>query len=1515
MQIYADPDFIRGFSHLHPEEKEAVESCLYKLKNRDWDVGLRVKRLKGFPKRVWEARVNRSDRLLFLIAPATHKSSGASGSLYILDLVGHDHVTRVRRRDLTASSYLSFVVEQAQQPTQVEEEFSSCSREQLEHWALDEAQSGAATEHLRAYAQQFVASAEQISTLSDTDRELWLTEEQMAVVMTEGHGILSGTAGSGKTTMAVQWLLADIGNTQPKLYLAYNPWLVDYARELFQRLLPRNGHEAFKDIVHFKTVHQIVREYLGSRVEDFSEEREVRFSDFQLPYKAWNRQIPPATAWSEIRSIIKGACLDPKLDLLDLKEYRNLGRSRSAYLHQDREIIHKVAQQYQKWIKEKQRYDEIDLCRQAIRQVQSQHLVGYDTIVCDEVQDLTELQLEFIFLLNSNDGRLFFTGDLNQIINPSGFRWEEVNSQFYRRKQQKPRRQHLSYNFRSVGSIVKLADAILRLRERLTSSNLELGDRQQDYHLQEGQKPRLLTATDEVLVKSLVARLTGQIAILVRTEAQRNRLKIETDLPFIFTIEEAKGLEFDRTLVWDFFRDQQSLWRKALTGVLAAKENPALRHEMNLLYVAATRPRRNLYFYDPYKTIWTQTELEGAFDYAVPEVLAEEEEERLTPEQWRQQGKYYLDREFFEQALFCFRQSEDRESVLRVQARIMERNKKWSEAGEQYLAMPDFMAAGNAFEKDKAWGRASKAYQRAEHLQDALRCDAQAAESEKQWEAASRIWNSLGQTTKALDAIRKTNNLLVINPIEAMAFAVEGKHDRAATLYEQVADWDNAIQQWEQAERWQEAANIYLKTERYAEAGEYAAKLAPSPERTKLRMSIQIAQNNLEEARWIAQSELTLAEAIKFFQQAGQNSEAYYFEARLAEEKGKLLSALRLWRQIGNQAEIDRISLLMPEQKLSAQTTLASGRTLSVSTSQLRLNTKTSQLFEAAAWENVAAVSDLLAEGADIDGQTESGRTALMAGASFGNTEVLQMLLNAGAETETKDSDGWTSLMWAATDGNVKAVELLLNHGADRELKDKDGKTALILAGERNHKAIVEMLRNYQRSGQFSESKFTAKDDPLQRALTQDIVAKNNAVKTEAELYRDQGNIEVGRQQWAVAVSNYLEAIKLDPDLPGVHINFENALAELDRWQEALVHFQTVLDKDPNNLLALTNTGNAQVRVGKFDEAIKHYKKALAIEPNDALARYNLSATLELKQVANPPIQDNPEASLRRHQAEVAANPDNVVALFNMGYCLQELSQASEAVVAYRKAISYGLSHSALFTNLAICLHKLGQLDAAIRIFKKGIEVAPENGGIRNGLGMVLAEKGYFHEALAAYEKAVSINPADYEALTNIGNLLASEGRLRESTKYYERALNANYSFMKAHINLACNYRDQGDDAKAMEQYQKAIKIDPHHANVRANLGFLFLKIGDDDSAATEFKASTAINPEHANAHFGLGRCLLKRELWEEAVKEFQIAHRLAPQDAEANFYLGMAHVHNNQISAGLAQAREAVKLDRNLLP
>jgi hypothetical protein len=98
--------------------------------------------------------------------------------------------------------------------------------------------------------------------------------------------------------------------------------------------------------------------------------------------------------------------------------------------------------------------DEIHLCKEAIGLLDGGGgRFLYDLVVCDEVQDFTDIQLSLIFRLSSDHRGIVLCGDPKQVINPSGFRWEEVLN--------------LNLNFRCVGGIVTLSNALLDLKQRL----------------------------------------------------------------------------------------------------------------------------------------------------------------------------------------------------------------------------------------------------------------------------------------------------------------------------------------------------------------------------------------------------------------------------------------------------------------------------------------------------------------------------------------------------------------------------------------------------------------------------------------------------------------------------------------------------------------------------------------------------------------------------------------------------------------------------------------------------------------------------------------------------------------------------------------------------------------------------------------------------------------------------------------------------------------------------------------
>lgn len=105
-----------------------------------------------------------------------------------------------------------------------------------------------------------------------------------------------------------------------------------------------------------------------------------------------------------------------------------------------------------------------------------------------------------------------------------------------------------------------------------------------------------------------------------------------------------------------------------------------------------------------------------------------------------------------------------------------------------------------------------------------------------------------------------------------------------------------------------------------------------------------------------------------------------------------------------------------------------------------------------------AALSALLADGADVNQAHPDGMTALHWAAYRDDADAVRLLLQAGADPSALNRYGVMPLSLAATNGNAAIIELLLEAGADPLATLPGGETVLMTASRTGKPAAVRAL-------------------------------------------------------------------------------------------------------------------------------------------------------------------------------------------------------------------------------------------------------------------------------------------------------------------------------------------------------------------------------------------------------------------------------------------------------------------------
>ncbi len=183
-----------------------------------------------------------------------------------------------------------------------------------------------------------------------------------------------------------------------------------------------------------------------------------------------------------------------------------------------------------------------------------------------------------------------------------------------------------------------------------------------------------------------------------------------------------------------------------------------------------------------------------------------------------------------------------------------------------------------------------------------------------------------------------------------------------------------------------------------------------------------------------------------------------------------------------------------------------------------------------------------------------------------------------------------------------------------------------------------------------------------EETLWRDTVAKRPA---NARAHGNLGRIlahEPGRID--EAVSEYSQALRLDPNAPELHVNLGNLLLMIPhRLDEAVIQYQEALRLEPDEALAHFDLACALARdPDRRNEAVAQYREALRIMPDLVAAHYNLANVLL-------GIPNRAEDAVDEYQAALRLRPDWADAHFGLALALRHIAGREDEVRAQLKEV------------------------------------------------------------------------------------------------------------------------------------------------------------------------------------------------------------------------------------------------------
>ena len=231
--------------------------------------------------------------------------------------------------------------------------------------------------------------------------------------------------------------------------------------------------------------------------------------------------------------------------------------------------------------------------------------------------------------------------------------------------------------------------------------------------------------------------------------------------------------------------------------------------------------------------------------------------------------------------------------------------------------------------------------------------------------------------------------------------------------------------------------------------------------------------------------------------------------------------------------------------------------------------------------------------------------------------------------------------------------------------------------------------------------------------------------------YFNWGNKKLDLGDYAGAIVDYTQAIRLKPDFASAYYNRGIAKKELGQYIAAIADYTETIRLKPDHASAYYNRGITKRKLEQYDAAIADYTEAIRLRPDHASAYYN-------RGIANSKLGKY-FAEIADYDMTIRLKPDHAKAYNNRGAAKANLKQHSAAIADYDTAIQLNPDDASAYYNRGVAKANLEKYKTAIADYDIAIRLKPDHAKAYYARALMKIILGYTPEAKEDCQTALKL--------------------------------------------------------------------------------------------------------------------------------------------------------------------------------